>query len=125
MGLEGAPYVSWPSPPGRERLLAVADKVLLARVAVAKNFTTTCANANLGSSVQPKFAAQHRRNDMGREHVGGLTSVPVPRGPRSGADRDLRVVIAENLTGGGSLMAAERRRVILGGRLVILVVNEH
>jgi hypothetical protein len=25
----------------------------------------------------------------------------------------------------GSLMAAERRLVILGGRLVVLVVNEH
>jgi hypothetical protein len=62
---------------------------------------------------------------MGREHAGGLTSVPVPRGLRSGADRDLRVVIAQNPTRFGSLMAAERRRVILGGRLVTLVANEH
>ena len=61
----------------------------------------------------------------GREYVRGLTSVQVPRGQRSGADRDLRVVIAQNPARCGSLVAAERRLVILGGRLVILGVDEH
>jgi hypothetical protein len=35
------------------------------------------------------------------------------------------VVIAQNPARCGSLVAAERRLVILGGRLVILVVDEH
>ena len=60
-----------------------------------------------------------------REYVGGLTSVQVPQGPRLGADRELRMVIAQSPTRRGSLMAAERRLVVLGDRLVILVVNEH
>jgi hypothetical protein len=80
---------------------------------------------------------QERRDDVhedtvrpflvvgGREHVGGLTSVQVPRGQRSGADRDLRVVIAQSPARCGSLVAAERRLVILGGRLVVLGVDEH
>jgi len=42
----------------------------------------------------------------------------------TGADRYLRVVIAQSPTPCDSLLAAERRPVILGGRLVILVVNE-
>ena len=46
-------------------------------------------------------------------------------GPRSGAGRDLPVVIAQSPTRCGSLMAAERRLVVLGDRLVVLVVNEH
>ncbi len=41
-------------------------------------------------------------------------------GPRSGAGRDLPVVIAQSPTRCGSLMAAERRLVVLGDRLVVL-----
>ncbi len=54
-----------------------------------------------------------------------LTGVQLPRGPRPGADRDLRAVIAHRTARWSSLLAAERRLLVLGHRLVILVVNEH
>jgi hypothetical protein len=53
--------------------------------AAAKNFTTTYGERDPGQQRAAEVAALHRRtrrNDMGREHVGGLASVQVPRGPR-------------------------------------------
>src|ERR1035437_5857980 len=75
--------------------------------------------------ISPRPCPFHQQRELRASDRACQTLGRAPRGPRSGADRDLRVVTAQSPARCGSLMAAERRLVVLGGRLVILVVNDH